>query len=101
MFRMSSDDSGTYDALAALITLCAESHGEWVRIHPFANGNGRTALLWANWCAVRYCLPPFVRLKPRPDGARYADAAAQSMQGNHEPMAHFFADLLNRRIAPL
>jgi hypothetical protein len=25
------------------------AHGEWVRIHPFANGNGRAARLIANW----------------------------------------------------
>ena len=29
--------------LRSVLTLCAYTHGEWVRIHPFANGNGRTA----------------------------------------------------------
>jgi len=33
------------DQLAAVIDLCAWTHAEWVRIHPFANGNGRTARL--------------------------------------------------------
>jgi len=54
--------------LRSVLTLCAYTHGEWIRIHPFANGNGRTARLWANWCALRYGVPPFVRLKPRPEG---------------------------------
>lgn len=36
------------DQLAAIVDLCAWAHSEWVRIHPFANGNGRTARLWAN-----------------------------------------------------
>ncbi len=39
--------------LYSILTLVALSHGEWIRIHPFANGNGRTARLWANWCALR------------------------------------------------
>ncbi|MGZ4878421.1 MAG: Fic family protein, partial [Candidatus Angelobacter sp.] len=54
------------DQLAAIIDLCAWAHSEWVRIHPFANGNGRTARLWANSLAMRYGLPPFIRLRPRP-----------------------------------
>ena len=29
------------DQLAAIVDLCAWSHAEWMRIHPFANGNGR------------------------------------------------------------
>ena len=36
------------DGLAAVIDLCAWAHAEWVRIHPFANGNGRTARVLAN-----------------------------------------------------
>jgi fido (protein-threonine AMPylation protein) len=31
----------------SVVQLAAIVHGEWVRIHPFANGNGRTARLWA------------------------------------------------------
>jgi fido (protein-threonine AMPylation protein) len=31
------------DQLAAVIDLCAWVHAEWVRIHPFANGNKRTS----------------------------------------------------------
>jgi fido (protein-threonine AMPylation protein) len=68
--------------LRGVITLCALLHGEWVRIHPFANGNGRTARLWANWAAVRYGLPPFVTIKPRPASA-YRQAAVASMSGDH------------------
>jgi fido (protein-threonine AMPylation protein) len=80
--------------LGSIVTLCALAHGEWIRIHPFANGNGRTARLWADWCAVRYGLPPFVRLKPRPSGNTYARAAAQSMHGDHEPTVQVFLDML-------
>lgn len=81
--------------LGSILTLCANAHGEWARIHPFANGNGRTARLWANWCAVRYGLPPFVRLRPRPAGHLYASAAADSMQGNHRATVSLFTDWLH------
>lgn len=87
------------DQLAAIVDLCAWVHAEWVRIHPFANGNGRTARLWANSLAIRYGVPPFVRLRPRPD-AGYGEAGAKAMQGDWKPTAVVFRrlldDLLNR-----
>lgn len=82
----------------SVLTLCAYAHGEWVRIHPFANGNGRTARLWANWCALRYGLPPFVRLKPRPESRGYAIAAAASMKNEHRLMVAEFADMLELQL---
>ncbi len=85
-----------FELLRSVLTLCAYAHGEWVRIHPFANGNGRTARLWANWCALRYGLAPFVRLKPRPEGTYYGAASAFSMQGDHQPMIAVFARMLER-----
>jgi Fic family protein len=72
--------------LTAVLLLCAIAHGEWARIHPFVNGNGRTARVWANWIAIRFGLPAFVRLKPRPAQLLYAGAAASSMRGDHGPM---------------
>ncbi len=84
------------EELRSVLTLCAFAHGEWVRIHPFANGNGRTARLWANWCALRYGLPAFVRAKPRPDGDSYARAAARSMRGDHVPMVDVFIDMFSQ-----
>jgi hypothetical protein len=82
------------DQLAAIIDLCAWVHAEWVRIHPFANGNGRTARLWANSIAIRYRVPPFVRLRPRP-GAGYGEAGAKAMKGDWEPTAIVFRRLLD------
>jgi len=82
------------DQLAAIVDLCAWAHAEWVRIHPFANGNGRTARLWANSLAMRYGLPPFIRLRPRPN-AGYGDAGAEAMQGDWKPTALVFRRLLD------
>jgi hypothetical protein len=78
--------------LAAIIDLCAWAHAEWVRIHPFANGNGRTARLWANYLAMRYGLPPFIRLRPRPDGG-YEEAGARAMLGDWQSTAVVFRRL--------
>ncbi len=51
-------DEPDEDQQAAIVDVCAWVHAEWVRIHPFANGNGRVARLWANSVAMRYGLPP-------------------------------------------
>ncbi|WP_050603695.1 Fic family protein [Ruegeria sp. 6PALISEP08] len=69
------------DELNAVLQLCAWAHAEWIRIHPFANGNGRTARFLANCIAQRYMLPPFVRVRPRPAG-RYGTVSAEAMRGN-------------------
>ena len=82
------------DQLAAVLDLCAWAHAEWLRIHPFANGNGRTARLWANCLAMRYGLPPFIRLRPRPNSG-YAEAGARAMQGDWKPTAGVFRRLLD------
>lgn len=79
--------------LHGVLTLCAFLHGEWVRIHPFANGNERTARLWANWAALRYGLPPFVTVKPRP-GNPYGAAALASMSGAHGVTLAVFDQML-------
>jgi fido (protein-threonine AMPylation protein) len=84
--------------LGGVITFCAMVHGEWVRIHPFANGNGRTARLWANWAAVRYGLPPFLNIKPRPVDP-YRLAAAASMRRNHSIAVAVFGQLLREALS--
>ena len=82
------------DEQAAILDLCAWAHAEWVRFHPFGNGNGRTARLWANSLAMPYGLPPFVRLHPRPD-AGYGEAGSAAMQGDWKPTAVAFRRLLD------
>ena len=94
-------DVGTIPAttqeLHGVLVLCANLHGEWVRIHPFANGNGRTARVWANWAALRYRLPPFVTTKPRP-GHPYGIAAMASMQGDHQPAVATFEQMFRQHL---
>lgn len=76
-----------------IVEVCAWAHAEWVRIHPFANGNGRTARLWANSLALRYGLPPFVDLRPRP-GGDYELASERAMRGDWETTVPVFDQLL-------
>ena len=40
-------------------------HGEFVKIHPFIDGNGRTARLILNFELMRYGYPPIIVTKER------------------------------------
>lgn len=88
----------TVPELRSVVELAANVHGEWVRIHPFANGNGRAGRLWANWALVRYGLPTVVRTKPRPAGDAYALAARESMLGDHTVMVAVINRLVQSRL---
>lgn len=97
---------GSPDGIDAIVQLSAAVHGEWVRCHPFANGNGRTARVWANFVALRYGLPAFVSVKPRPDHVSYIRAARDSMgrppefTGDHTATAAVFARMLTQALQP-
>lgn len=95
-----ADRPRTVDELHQIVALAAFAHGEWVRMHPFANGNGRTARLVAAHVALRYGLPVFVRLTRRPGDVAYTRAAQASMGrppdfvGDHVPSIGVFSHLL-------
>lgn len=82
------------EQVGAILEVCAWAHAEWVRIHPFASGNGRTARLWANSLAMRYGLPPFVRMRPRP-GDAYGIVSNMAMSGDWRPTVEVFRELLD------
>jgi Fic family protein len=81
------------DGLQAVVELAAWVHSEWVRIHPFSNGNGRIARILTNGVLMRYGLPPVLRLRPRPQSP-YSHAGAEGMIGNSKPMAALLRRLL-------
>ncbi|MEX2499523.1 MAG: Fic family protein [Wenzhouxiangellaceae bacterium] len=91
--QLKSGHDHTTDELLAVVDLCAWVHAEWVRVHPFANGNGRIARLLANFVAMRYGLPPFIRLRPRPDMG-YSTASQSAMSGDWQPTARVFEKML-------
>lgn len=79
----------------AVLETAAWLHGEWVRIHPFVNGNGRTARMWVLWLCGRYGLPQLLPLRPRPDMA-YSPASHLSMTGNHSLFFKYLLVCYNR-----
>lgn len=93
------EDDLTADTVHAILILCAWTHGEWVRIDPFPNGNGRTVRLLVNSIALRYGLPAFLRLRPRP-GRDYAWVAQQAMIGRWETAVPLFARLYEAALPP-
>ena len=94
----------TVDQLQAVTALCAVAHGKWVRLHPFANGNGRTARMLVAFIATRYSVPLFLDLKPRPHHVAYGRAGRDSMgrppdfQGDQSIAVHGFASMLARSL---
>ena len=80
-----------------VIALCAWAHGECIRIHPFADGNGRMARAVLLWLGTRYGLPAFIDLRPRPSGSTgYEDASRASMTGRHQLMEIILTNMLAR-----
>lgn len=86
-------DTKTPFMVDQIIKTAAWAHGEWVRIHPFANGNGRTSRLWVNYVFIRYGFAP-LEIRPRPDNP-YGVAAECSMRyRDHSLMESVLWDLL-------
>jgi len=79
----------------SIVKLLALAVGEFIRIHPFINGNGRISRLFANYICQRYELPmPFASPDKRPELAAYEDAHALSMVGQHDSLYVFFLQAL-------
>lgn len=67
-------------------------HNKLVRIHPFADGNGRTSRVVMNWILMRKKFPMFyVELK---DKIRYYEAIEEGDKGNDEAIVHYIAKVL-------
>jgi fido (protein-threonine AMPylation protein) len=90
----------TPDQILAMISFAALAHGECLRVHPFANGNGRIARLLVAFICLRYGLPMFLHIKPRPESDDYIRASRDSMgrppdfAGNHTTTTAVFARML-------
>ena len=64
----------------AVAQLGAAAMGNFIRIHPFVNGNGRMARMLANFVFKRYGYRmPFGQAQIRPPELEYASASAASM----------------------
>jgi hypothetical protein len=95
----------TPEKILAVISFAALAHGECLRVHPFANGNGRIARLLVAFVCLRYGLPMFLYIKPRPESDDYLRASRDSMGrppdfvGNHTTTTAVFAHMLADELA--
>jgi len=71
------------------IDLAALIHYELVRIHPFSDGNGRTARLLMNLVLIRNGYPPTILLFD--DRKKYYRVLRASDKGDEKPLINFIA----------
>ena len=77
----------------------ARVHSDFVNLHPFQDGNGRTARLIMNFELMRAGFPTvIVPVDARPDYYRNLDIAAT--QGDYLPFVMQITDLAQKSFAP-
>jgi len=79
-----------------IIELAAYAHHELVRIHPFIDGNGRTARLLMNLVLMRDSYPPIVILNK--ERKRYFDTLEKAHFGNLKDFFNFIARAVERSL---
>lgn len=63
------------------------AHYEFIRIHPFNNGNGRTGRILMNIVALKFGYEPLELYYREGDGRKfYIEAMKQADKGNFEPL---------------
>lgn len=78
------------------VELSTQLHHKLVYIHPFFDGNGRTARLVMNIVLMRYHYPLIVILKN--DRKKYYRVLDQADRGNLEPLVKFVAQAVERSL---
>lgn len=78
------------------ITLAMRFHHQFVWIHPFFDGNGRTARLMTNLILMKEGYPPAIILKN--DRKKYYDALNKANKGNYEKLILLGAQSLERTL---
>lgn len=74
------------------VELGAILHNKLVRIHPFADGNGRTSRVAMNWVLMKNKFPLFyIELR---DKIKYYEAVEEGDKGNDEAIVHYIANVL-------
>ncbi len=83
---------------APLLWRAAVAHAWLTHIHPFDDGNGRIARLFANYILGFGCYPPLI-VKSSSDRGRYITALGQSDTGGDiVPLARVFVRVLSRQV---
>ncbi len=78
------------------ILLSAEFHYKYIRIHPFDDGNGRTARILMNFILMQFGYPPVI-IKTE-DKENYFGVLRQADAGILEPFVEYIAQNLNRSL---
>ncbi len=78
------------------VELAAITHHKLVHIHPFDDGNGRTARLVMNLVLMRNGYPLVVILKN--DRKKYYDTLEQADKRNYKPFVRFVAQAVERSL---
>jgi len=86
----------TASGKADIVTLAARFHHQFVWIHPFYDGNGRTARLLMNLLLLRNGFPPAIILVN--DRKKYYRALDAANNGNIEPFELLVAQSIERSL---
>ena len=78
------------------VVLAALTHHRLVAVHPFVDGNGRTARLVMNLILMRAGYPPTVIL--RTNRRQYYDVLAKADQGHPEALVNFVGRAVERSL---
>lgn len=81
------------------VELAARMHVDFVKIHPFVDGNGRTARLLMNLDLMRAGFPPVV-LPVEMRLAYYEALDSAHMKGDYSPFIQMAADLAEKSFEP-
>ena len=88
---------GAHERKLHPVELAAIAHHKLVHIHPFDDGNGRTARLVMNLLLMRSGYPLVIILKH--DRKKYYDALERADKGDYAPFVRFVAQAVERSLA--
>ena len=87
---MPSPTEATPSRINSAIECVARHYADWLKIHPFADGNGRTARILANWILARYWQPIVLPGRPPVDRAGLIAATTPALAlSDYRPLTRY------------